>query len=162
MTVGDWIGVVALVLSVPLGIASSLLAPRVAAYFDQRKLAKTNQAKATALRHYEWVRALKDGERDRYAYYIFMAGLSTVLAVAAGTNVIAMMLVNLNMDNPLFMVWLVVVVACITFSLAFLVAGHETSRRVDLFDEYKAELETKWGPIDPPAKKGRRSRTPSA
>jgi hypothetical protein len=33
-------------------------------------------------------------------------------------------------------------------SVIFLAAMYETSRRIDQFNRYKAELEKQWGPLD--------------
>jgi hypothetical protein len=73
MSIGDWIGVVSLVLVVPLGIISGLLTPRGVAYLERRKLLKTHRTKTQALIAYKRIEDFKSGKRDRYPSYILLA-----------------------------------------------------------------------------------------
>ena len=83
MDLSAWISITALVLIVPLGIASNLLTLRFASFLERRKLIKTHKTRQQALQGYEHIKAFHEGRRDRYPYYMLLVGSSALLAIAA-------------------------------------------------------------------------------
>jgi hypothetical protein len=53
MHIGDWLGLVSLVLAIPLGITSSLLTTSLVSYLEKRKLLKTHRTKEQELAAYK-------------------------------------------------------------------------------------------------------------
>jgi membrane glycosyltransferase len=144
MGIGDWFSLIALVLSFPLAVAGTLFAPRLLRFLENRKLIKTKKTKQQALQHYQHIKALREGSKDKYAYYILLLGLSVLSAIAASTIIISTFIFA-----PLFyLILLLFAIAFAFMSAIFLAAIYETSRRIKQFDRYKAELEEQWGPLD--------------
>ena len=143
----DW-GTV--LLSIPLGIASgiasNLLTPRLLRFLENRKLIKRTKSKQQALQHYERIKALREGRQDKYAYYVLLAGLSVLSAIASSTIFICIFISPPFFE--LFVVWLLTALLLALLSVIFLAGIYETSRRIIQFDRYKAELEEQWGPIN--------------
>ena len=62
----DWslaLSVIALFLTIPLGIASNLLTPRLISYLERRRLIKTQQSRKEALVIYNRIKAFHAQER---------------------------------------------------------------------------------------------------
>jgi hypothetical protein len=139
------------VLSIPMGIATNMLTPRLAAYLDKRKLIKSNRTKEQDIATYRSIEAFKNGSRDKYASYFMLAVLSIFFANAGFACVLfwALKFGNLNLDfkledlPSLFLGFLAG--ASFMLSFVFLLILAQTARRIDRFDEYTAELRKKWG-----------------
>lgn len=151
MDLSAWISVIALALVIPLGVATNLLTPKVTGYLEKRKLIKFNRTKEQDIATYRNVEAFKNGKRDKYASYIGMAVLSVFCALAANTCIVIAVLRYqtlaqaelLNLPN-LFLV-LAAIFFLFLLSPVFLVAIIDTSRRIEHFEEYTAEIRKKWG-----------------
>jgi membrane protein implicated in regulation of membrane protease activity len=150
MGIGEWLGAIWFVLSFPMGVAAGLaailFAPRLLRFLENRKLIKTNKSKQQALQHYQHIKALRDGSKDKYAYYMLLLGLSVLSAIAASTIIISTFIFAPLYEVLLILLLFAFVVALL--SVIFLAAMYETSRRIKQFDRYKAELEGQWGPLD--------------
>jgi O-antigen/teichoic acid export membrane protein len=115
-------------------------------FLEQRKLIKTSKSKQQALQHYQHIKALRDGSKDKYAYYMLLLGLSVLSAIAASTILISTFIVAPPFDALLIPLLFALVLALL--SVIFLAAMYDTSRRIKQFDRFKAELEEQWGPLD--------------
>jgi hypothetical protein len=138
-----WVSVVSLVLIVPLGIASNLLTPRLISYLERRKLIKTRKTKEQALRTYNRIKAFREGRRDKYPYFILLGSSAVLLAIAASTMVIVVLLISPSFENAVFSLALACVVALM--SVGLLAGLYETARQLERFDDYKKEFEERWG-----------------
>jgi hypothetical protein len=92
---------------------------------------------------------------------LLLAGSAVICAVASSTSIILIVLNNpdsqipvigpvtvvLPVISPLTMVLFVFAVAFGLFAVLLMLVLYETSRRLDHFNDYKAELEQQWGPI---------------
>jgi hypothetical protein len=141
-----WIGVASLVLALPLGIASNLLTPRLISYLEKRRLIKTRKTRQQALRVYNRIRAFREGRRDRYPYYILLGISAVLLAIAASTVVIVVLVISPSLENAVFYLGLACVVALM--SIGLLAGLYETARQLERFDDYKKEFEERWGPLN--------------
>jgi len=138
-----WVGVISLVLTVPMSIASIILTPRLLSYLEKRKLIKARKTREQALQIYNRIRAFREGRRDRYPFYILLSSLAMFFAVAASTIIIVVLLIS----PELIVLWLVIAFM-LAFLSAILLAGvYETARQLDRFDDYKKEFEERWGPL---------------
>jgi hypothetical protein len=146
--VGLVFSIVALVLSVPLGIASNLLALRFLAYLEKRKLIKSNRSKEQEIANYKRVEAFKNGTRDRYPYYILIATAAVISAVGSATCLVLVILKYWNgfdfPDFPLLLTLLLTLLFGI-FAVVFMVIIAETARHIEQFEQYQAEIRKKWG-----------------
>ena len=139
------VAVIALVLAIPLGIASNLLTSRWISFLEKRKLIKTHKTRQQALLVYNRIRAFKEGRRDRYPFYLLLAALSVICAVAASTIVIVILLILPSFETV--GTSLVVAFGLAVISLALLLVLYETARQLERFDDYKKEFEARWGPL---------------
>jgi hypothetical protein len=140
-----WIGVIALMLAVPLGVAANLLTPRVAAYLDKRKLIKARKTRAQAILTYNRIRAFREGRRDKYAYYFVVASSGVLCAIASSTIMIAVLLTSPSFDWALILLFIALILAM--FAVGFVASIYETARQLERFDDYKREFEERWGPL---------------
>jgi hypothetical protein len=140
-----WLSVLALLLAVPLGVASNLLTPRLISFLETRKLIKTHKTRQQALQGYNRIKAFREGRRDRYPFYILLAILSILCAVAASTILILSVLITFSVP---VVVPILIALVCALLAALFLVGIYETSRQIERFDAYKAELEKRWGHIE--------------
>ena len=139
------VAVIGLVLAIPLGIASNLLTSRLISFLEKRKLIKTHKTRQQALLVYNRIRAFKEGRRDRYPFYLLLAALSVICAVAASTIVIVILLILPSFETV--GTSLVVAFGLAVISLALLLVLYETARQLERFDDYKKEFEARWGPL---------------
>jgi hypothetical protein len=146
MDLSAWISITALVLVVPLGIASNLLTLRFASFLERRKLIKTHKTRQQALQGYEHIKAFHEGRRDRYPYYMLLVGSSALLAIAASTIVIVAVVISPAFENTLVCFGISAIL--VMMSVVLLVGLYETARQLERFDDYKKEFEKRWGPID--------------
>src|SRR5262245_60568285 len=142
---GLWIGVIALVLAVPLGVAANLLTFRVVAYLENRKLIKARKTRAQALVTYNRIRAFKEGRRDKYAWYFVVATSGVVCAIASSTIIIAVLLTSPGFEPALILLLVAFILAM--FAVACVAGIYETARQLERFDDYKKEFEERWGPL---------------
>jgi amino acid permease len=146
--VGFVFSIVALVLSVPLGIASHLLAHRFLAYLEKRKLIKSNRSKEQEIANYKRVEAFKNGTMDRYPYYILLATAAVISAVGSATCLVLVILKYWNAfdfpDFPLLLTLLLTFPFGV-FAAVFMVVIAETAKHIEQFEQYQAEIRKKWG-----------------
>jgi hypothetical protein len=145
-----WLGIAFFVLSIPMGIATNILTPRLVAYLEKRKLVKSNRTKEQDIATYRGIEAFKNGTRDRYASYILVAVLSIFFAIGGYTCVVLWLLrygdmrATLPDHQPsLFLGFLAGAFFVLSFVMLLIIAV--TARRIERFDEYTAELRKKWG-----------------
>ncbi len=146
--VGFVFSIVALVLSVPLGIASNLLALRFLAYLEKRKLIKSNRSKEQEIANYKRVEAFKNGTRDRYPYYILLATAAVISAVGSATCLVLVILKYWDVFNfPDFPLLLTLLLTFLfgVFAAVFMVIIAETARHIEQFEQYQIEIRKKWG-----------------
>jgi hypothetical protein len=87
---------------------------------------------------------------------MMLAGWAVICAVVSATCIILIALIKPDIQligavepvGPSVVILLVLAVAFAVFALAFMLVLHTTARQLDRFDDYKAELEQQWGPID--------------
>ena len=143
---GFWMGITALALAIPLGIASNLLPSRLVAYLKRRRLIKTHKTREQAIQTYKRIKAFHEGKRDKYPYYMLLVSLAVISAIAACTIVIAVLVSSPMFDVTMILLFTAFVIAIL--SAVFLVGIYETARQLERFDDYKKEFEQRWGPID--------------
>lgn len=143
---GFWVGITALVLAIPLGIASNLLTSRLIAYLEKRKLIKTHKTREQAIQAYKRTRAFHEGKRDKYPFYIVLGSLGTICAMATCTMIIAVLVISPTLETATILLLGAFVLAIL--SALFLVVIYDTARHLERFDEYKKEFEQRWGPVD--------------
>jgi hypothetical protein len=150
----DWLAITFFLLSIPASIGANLLTPRLVAYLERRKLIKSNRTQEQDLKAFRSIEAFKNGSRDRYPAYIAMAVVSVFFFIGSATCVILGALEHPSAapdGETILLVWqrpmFIYLLAAIFFlvSVLFLIIIVETARRLDRFDEYKAELRKKWG-----------------
>jgi hypothetical protein len=146
MDLSGWIGVIALALAVPLGVASHLLAIRFTSFLERRKLIKTHKTRQQALQGYERIKAFHEGRRDKYPYYMLLMGAAVLLGIAASTVVIVTVVISPALEIILMCFG---AAAILEMASVVLLAGlYATARQLERFDDYKKEFEKQWGPID--------------
>jgi hypothetical protein len=143
--VGFAFSIVALVLVVPLGIASNLLTPRLITYLEKRKLIKSNRSKEQELAHYKRVEVFKSGTRDRYPFYILLATAAVISAVGSATCLVLLALQNWNVFDSLNPVLLLLAFVLGVFAVLFMAIIAGTARQIEQFEQYQAEIRKKWG-----------------
>ena len=151
LDVGAWVGIIALILAFPVAVMGHLFGHRLLLNLERRKLVKGDATRQQAIQAYNRVKSFHNRTRDRYPYYLLLAGSAVICALASSTSIIVIVLINPDTMIPVSpMTFLLFVLAIGGAVLAvLLMAGlYETSRRLDRFDAYKAELEQQWGPID--------------
>jgi hypothetical protein len=151
MSLGDWLGLASLLLAIPLGIASSLLTTRLVAYMEKRKLLHTHRTKEQELAAYRRIEAFKSGSRDRYPSYLLMAVGAVTSAVGFATFVLLLALKygdfiqGTVIPAPAALNLFVAAFVCTIFCFIFIGGIITTARRLERFDQYKAEVRKKWG-----------------
>ena len=130
---------------------SHLLGHRVQVYLEKRKLIRSNATRQQAVLVYNRIKSFHNRTRDRYPYYLLLAASAVICAVASATSIIVIVLTNPDTMIPLspltFLLFFLAIGGAL-LALILMVALYETSRHLDRFDDYKAELEQQWGPID--------------
>jgi hypothetical protein len=153
LDVGAWLGIAALILAIPVGVMSHLLGHRVQVYLEKRKLIRSNATRQQAVRLYNRIKSFHNRTRDRYAYYLLLAGWAAICAVASSTCMVLIVIINPDVNlvpgppSPALILLLLAVLFAL-FAVIFMLALYETSRQLDRFDDYKAEFEEQWGPIN--------------
>jgi hypothetical protein len=144
---GFWLGISALVLAIPLGVITNLLTPRVMTFLERRKLIKTHKTRRQALESYDRMRAFHEGRKDKYAFYILSGSCAVISAMATSMIVILLILADIPTLDAKMITGLVAII-CGLLALICLAGLYETARKLERFDDYKAEFEKRWGPID--------------
>jgi hypothetical protein len=159
LSIGDWIGIISLALSIPTGVLSIFVYGWITAGLEKRKLVKTDQTRQQAILAYQQVKAFHNRTKDRYAHYLIVVGWAVILAVASCTMVILLFVlypdihVDLNPDSKLIpgagvaILFLLAIVFAL-LAVAFMVSIYSVSRHLEHFDAYKKEMEERWGPMD--------------
>jgi len=150
----DWLTLIlGIILGIPvayvIGILAHMHAPRFVRYLESRKLLKTHKTRQQALLIYSRVKAFHDGTRDRYAFYIVLAIGSVVSAILG--SMLLLIIFTQNRDLPIPVEYgVILILATLAFLIAALsaIAIYNTARQIERFDDYKAEVEARWGPID--------------
>jgi len=158
ISVGDWLGIVSLILSVPMGVLSIFAYGWIRAGLEKRKLVRTDQTRLQAIRAYNQIKSLHDRTRDRYAYYLIVVGWAVIFAIASGTMTILLFVLHPNLhfvepdpQLPPEIGVVVLFVLAIVFALLavlFMISVYSVARHLENFDAYKKEVEAKWGPIE--------------
>ena len=120
-------------------------------YLEKRKLLKTHRTREQDLAAYRSIEAFRNGGRDRYPAYIALAVISVISAIGSATCALLVALkywdviegtilpsqptVFLSLSAFGFLAFSVLCVGLIV----------STARRIERFDEYKAEIRKKWG-----------------
>jgi hypothetical protein len=143
---GLWLGVVSLALAIPLGIVTNLFTPRVVGYLERRKVLKTHRTRQQALRTYRLVRAFHAGRRDKYVFYIVWGNLAVIFEIF---GVMAALLLLVGDFDRHEMLWVVALIAllCVLVGFSLLMVIFDTAKKLENFDEYKADIEKRWAPI---------------
>ncbi len=149
--VGEWLGIISLVLAIPLGIATNLLTPRLVDYLGRRKLIKTTNTKEQELKAYQQVKDFKNGKRDKYPFYLMLATLCICFELAASALALSglISLPILSEDfftaEPMRVILGVFTFCFFVFGIVMLLIIRSTERRLENFQEYTAEVRKKWG-----------------
>jgi hypothetical protein len=149
MDLSTWISIAALVLAVPLGIASNLLTNRFVAYLEQRKLIKSRKSREQVLQTYRRIKSFHNGTADKYAYYILLSTGSVLSALLASVmlNFLFQHIHGITIE-PDEAIILLIATGAILIAVLLLGGIYETARQLTRFDDYKKEFEERWGPID--------------
>jgi len=133
--------------------------PRLVHYLESRKLLKKYKTRQQAIEVFNRIKAFHNGTRDRNPYYILLASSAVVCAII--TSTLFLIIIIFRNELPLvilsekefslaiptfFFVMLAAVPALMM--VIFLLIIYETARQIERFDDYKAEFEKRWGPID--------------
>jgi hypothetical protein len=151
LDVGAWVGIIALILAFPVAVMGHLFGHRLLLSLERRKLVKGNATRQQAIQAYNRVKSFHNRTRDRYPHYLLLAGSAVICAVASSTSIILIVLIYPNIPMPFAPLTLLLFVLAIVGALLavlLMVGLYQTSRHLDRFDDYKAELEQQWGPID--------------
>jgi hypothetical protein len=146
-----WLSIISLALIIPLGIVTNLLTPRIITYLENRKLIKSRRTKEQDLAAYKSVKDFKNGTRDKYPVFLALAVFSVNCAIGAAVCVLLAALKYGTLDEAtLFFSQPIVFLSLLAFlffllSILFLILIVTTERRIERFDEYTAEIRTKWG-----------------
>jgi hypothetical protein len=151
LSLGDWVGIISLILAVPVGVMSHLLGHYFLHYLEKRKLVRLNATRQQAIQVYNRIKAFHNRTKDRYAYYLLLTGWAVICAIASSTSTILVVMTNGDFDillRPADAFLFLLAFTFALFAVVLMMAIYETSRQLARFDDYKAELERKWGTID--------------
>jgi hypothetical protein len=156
MDLSAWISIIALVLVVPLSVIANVLSQPVLRNLEKRKLVKINATKLQAIRAYRLIKSFHTRTRDRYPYYMQLAGWALIFAVGSATCIILVVLIKPDIQllgpmegvGPVPVVLLLLAFAFATIAMFLMLVLYTTARQLDRFEDYKKELEQQWGPID--------------
>lgn len=151
-----WGVIITLIVGVPGAYGMALLAnmhtPRLTQFLESRKLIKKHKTRQQALVVFHRIKDFREGKRDRYAFYMVLVGAAIISAIVASTLllIISIQVHEYPISIEYGFVALIAVIA-ILFAVIFLTMIYETARQLERFDDYKAEFEEKWGPVDDPS-----------
>jgi uncharacterized membrane protein YhaH (DUF805 family) len=148
-----WGVIITLIVGIPVAYIIAILAhmhaPRLVQYLHSRKLLKEHKTRKQALVVFNRIKAFHEGKRDRYAYYILLAGWAVVCAIVASTLLLIISIQN--HEYPISIEYgMVALCAVIVILLAIILLSslYETARQLERFEDYKAEFEKRWGAVD--------------
>jgi TRAP-type uncharacterized transport system fused permease subunit len=152
-----WLGVIiTVVVGLPgayvIGILANMHTPRLVHFLESRKLLKTHKTRQQALRIFNRIKAFRDGTRDRYPFYILLASAAVVCGIIASTLILVTVFQN---EFPLAIPFYLLAAIAALMMLLLLIGIYETARHIERFDDYKTEIEQRWGPIDDGHPEGR-------
>jgi hypothetical protein len=152
LDVGAWVGIIAVILAFPVAVMGHLFGHRLLLNLERRKLVKGDATRQQAIQAYNRVKSFHNRTRDRYPYYLLLAGSAVILAVASSTCIILIVLINPDIPmipfTPVTLLLFLLAIGGALLAVLLMVGLYQTSRHLDRFDDYKAELEQQWGPID--------------
>jgi hypothetical protein len=137
MDLSAWISIIALVLVIPLGVASNLLTYRFSSYLERRNLIKTHKTRQQALQGYERIKAFHEGRRDKYPYYMLLMGTAVLLCIVASTLAIVTVVVSPAFEIMLMCFGLTVIFVMLS---VVLLAGLYWTERWSRFPEQHSGL----------------------
>jgi uncharacterized membrane protein YhaH (DUF805 family) len=148
-----WGVVITLIVGIPVAYGIALLAhlhaPRLAHLLETRKLLKKHKTRQQALVVFNRIKDFREGKRDRYPFYMVLMGAAIISAILAST---LLLIISIQVhEYPISIEYGIVAlfaVIAILFAIIFLTTIYETARQLERFDDYKAEFEEKWGPVD--------------
>lgn len=146
MDISTWISIAALVLVIPLGVATNLVTPKVVGHLEQRKLIKTHRTREQQISEYRRIEDFKNGVRDRYPFYILLSSVSIFfMLISFGVALLTFWLAMHAADfmNAVFSGAFAILF--FTISVVCLFAIPATARRIERFDDYTAQIRAKWG-----------------
>ena len=98
----DWgalIGLISLALSIPLGVVSIFVYRWFERTLEKRKLTKSHESRQQAIREYDLIKELHNGERDKYAHYLQLVGWSTIFSLMSSTMAIILAVNSPDIDS---------------------------------------------------------------
>ena len=122
LDMGAWLGIIALVLAVPVGVMSHVLGQRFSAYLEKQKLVRGDRTRQQAERMYKRIKSFHKGTKDRYAFYLALIGWVTIFAIASATFTILLALINPDIlysppgALPPSAILLILAIACAIFA----------------------------------------------
>jgi hypothetical protein len=149
MSQESWISIViTLIVGIPIAYGLALLAnlhtPRLVQFLDRRKLLKTHKTKKQALAVFNRIKAFREGKRDRYPFYIILAGAAISLSTG-GSTLILISVLQQEASLEFRVILFVLALISILIALLILTGIYETARQIERFDDYEAEFKNKWG-----------------
>lgn len=148
---GAWIGLIALVLAIPLGVASISVYNWLMRTLERRRLVKANETKEQAIRAYKRIRGFRIGTKDKYAYYLMTVGwaiISGMISCAASVVIILMPETPTDIPDLVQLILLLTVVGGAVCAVLLLVSLYGIERRLENFEAYQAEVIDQWGPLE--------------
>jgi hypothetical protein len=154
MSTEFWLGViVTIVVGLPGGYGIAILAnmhtPRLLRYLESRKLLKRHKSRQQALVVFNRIKDFREHKRDRYPFYILLASAALVCAIIGSTLILILSIQNHEYPVSIeYGVLALLAALAMAFCLIFLGGLYETARQIERYDDYKAEFEERWGPIE--------------
>ena len=82
LDVGAWVGIIALTLAFPVAVMGHLFGHRLLLNLERRKLVKGDATRRQAIQAYNRVKSFHNRTRDRYPYYLLLAGSAAQAMIA--------------------------------------------------------------------------------
>lgn len=128
------------------GIITYMHAPRLMHFLDNRKLLKKHRTRQQAVDTFNRVKAFREGNRDRYPFYLILASGAVICTIIASTLIIIALQYDFSIEFRSYL--LLLALLAVLVGLLLLVGIYGTARQIERFDAYKVEFENRWGPID--------------
>jgi hypothetical protein len=159
---------VTILLGLPLNFFANIYTPNLVDGWNRKKSARQERSKAKALASYNIVTELRSGKRDRYLYLlgeyigVLVGFLLTVLCVTFTTLLLVLFSLHRSGEKGVTEQWLLVapeatlsvaLILMVLTSLVMLITFSLNARvttlkwRLDHFEEYRAQIEKKWGSL---------------
>jgi hypothetical protein len=150
-----WLGVIiTLIVGIPgaygMAILANMHTPRLVHFFESRKLLKKHKTRQQALVGFNRTKAFHEGTRDRYSFYILFASGAVISAIVASTLLLIISVQHGEVYplSPGYGMLAGLAAIAMATALILLAGIYETARQLERFDDYKAEFEARWGPLD--------------